>query len=152
MFSDLPTPAYNTTSFPQDPYPVTAPAPLFNSRSSEDTTPHSRSNSRTDTESSLANTGFIPLQPSYSYDPATFNKQNHQESYGSLNGALATAPPALQEKSAERIKAMEKRNRRESGMLMVNMMAQQRESSAGRRQSSMNSLRRVGEEATFFNE
>ena len=78
--------------------------------------------------------------------------QQSQESYGSLNSALATAPLAPQDKSADRLKAIEKRNRRESGMLTVNMMAQQRESSAGRRQSGMHSLRRVGEEATFFHE
>ncbi|KAL9096205.1 MAG: hypothetical protein Q9165_001728 [Trypethelium subeluteriae] len=158
MFSDLPTPGYNTTSFPQDQYPVTAPAPLFTSHASDDPTSHSRSGSRTDTDTALANTGFIPIQPSYSYDSANLHKQQQNQheghtGYSSLNGALATAPPALQEKSAERMRAIEKRNRRESGMLMVNMMAaQKRESSAGRRQSSLSSLKRMAEGSTFFHE
>ena len=142
MFSDLPTPSYNTTSFPQDQYPVSAPAPLFSSTSDENTS-HSRSNSRANADSGLNNTGFVPIQPSYPYQ---------ESGYSSLNGALATAPPAIQDKSAERLKAIEKRNRRESGMLMVNMMAAQRDASAGRRQSSMSSLRRVGEESTFYHE
>ncbi|KAI9693958.1 MAG: hypothetical protein M1822_003229 [Bathelium mastoideum] len=149
MFSDLPTPSYNS-SFPADQYPGATPAPLFSSVSTsnpDDLASHSRSNSRTDADSSggtglgLGATGFIPMQPSYAYQ---------ENGYGSLNGALATAPP---EKSAERLKALEKRNRRESGMLMINMMAAQREASAGgRRQSSMSSLRRVGEESTFYHE
>jgi len=64
MFSDIPTPAYNQTSFQQ----AIAFSPGLQQNSGYDT-------------------GFIPLQPSY--DAPVYNQQQMQgEGFGSLNGVL----------------------------------------------------------------
>lgn len=67
MFSDIPTPAYNQTSFQQ----AIAFSPGIQQNSGYDT-------------------GFIPLQPSY--DAPVYNQQQMQgEGFGSLNGVLHPA-------------------------------------------------------------
>ncbi|KAI9705772.1 MAG: hypothetical protein M1820_005020 [Bogoriella megaspora] len=111
MFSDLPTPGYNTTAFPQ---------PLNLHHTTDSHEPHHQPHHQRD--NSFADTGFIPIQPSYTNAAQTAASE---AAYSSLNSALAATarpsssrnsslgppPPAFQEKSAAR------KNRRESSML-----------------------------------
>ena len=115
MFSDLPTPAYNQTAFPQGP-----PLGQFPSmQSATDPNP----NSNTDVAES---TGFIPMQPSYETrtyvsDPQAPTQpqqrystapppQPQRPEYGSMNMMLAPS-------NAATLKA----KRRESSMLFMGM-------------------------------
>ncbi len=92
MFSDLPTPAYNQTSF-QTSYSLPIQHP----------TPHEAND-----------TGFIPMHPSYETKVVQKPASHHEEQqaieggFGSLNGALALPKDV-------------KARRRESGMLLVTM-------------------------------
>ncbi|KAF2809945.1 RhoGAP-domain-containing protein [Mytilinidion resinicola] len=119
MFQDLPTPAYNQTSFQQ---PSAFPHPGQHQQHAG------------------YDTGFIPLQPSYDaphYSQPQYNPpQPHGDGFGSLNGAL----------QADNSRDVKQR-RRESGMLLVNMgLNNQRKSSMQklREDSSM-----VQEESAF---
>ena len=127
MFSDLPTPAYNETSFQQrfdrrppqfqDNAPPSYPAPQPPSQQQE----RNRNGSQ--------DAGFVPMRPSYDapqYDQAYQNG----DGYGSLNSAV-------QGNSRE-----QRQRRRESGMLLMNMnMGGQRKGSNGSSGSSNQRLR-----------
>ncbi|KAL9109318.1 MAG: hypothetical protein Q9227_006073 [Pyrenula ochraceoflavens] len=106
MFSDIPTPAYNQSSFPTTSFP----------------NPHAmQQKPDSHTHHAAGDTGFIPMQPSYetrSYEsdvqPAPVpvrpqpHQQHHQPEYGSMNRMLAPANPVS-------VKA----KRRESSMLFM---------------------------------
>jgi RalA-binding protein 1 len=113
MFSDLPTPAFNQTSF-QQPYdrqpqqqqqyqPLLAPAyppPQPPGQGYE--------------------SGFIPMRPSYD-TPSYEQPYQGGEGYGSLNGAVQSNNAREQ-----------RQRRRESGMLLMNMGGGQRKGSNSR--------------------
>ena len=130
MFSDLPTPAYNETSFQQrfdrpppqlqDRAPPSYPAPPPPQQQQE----RGRNGSY--------DSGFIPMRPSYDA-PQYEQAYQNGEGYGSLNSAV-------QGNSRE-----QRQRRRESGMLLMNMgMGGQRKGSNG---SSASSNQRVREDA-----
>ncbi|KAH7132075.1 hypothetical protein B0J11DRAFT_428616 [Dendryphion nanum] len=102
MFSDLPTPAYNETTFQRS---LNAP-PSF----PQQNTQQSRQQQQQQQQQQYAgyDTGFIPLRPSY--EAPSYEQQYQSEGYGSLNGAL------LPNNSREA-----RQKRRESGMLLMNM-------------------------------
>ena len=124
MFTDLPTPAYNQTTFPEGPPPAQFPIlqPSTNSNPSNASVAH--------------NTGFIPMQPSYETktyvsDPQAPTQPQQRYSmapplaqraeYGSMNMMLAPS-------NAATLKA----KRRESSMLFMGM---------GHRKSSVPKMR-----------
>ncbi|KAF2090496.1 RhoGAP-domain-containing protein [Saccharata proteae CBS 121410] len=94
MFSDIPTPAYSQTSFPQQ-----------QDRSGGSVRAAGPENNQ--------DTGFIPMQPTYDNNTSQIYNALHQQGidgYGSLNGALH--PGNSRDAKAKR---------RESGMLLMNM-------------------------------
>lgn len=105
MFSDLPTPAFNQTSFqqhydrqPQQYQPLAAPS-----------YPPPQPPQSHQAQNSGYNSGFIPMRPSYD-TPSYEQPYQGGEGYGSLNAA------------AQSNNAKEQRQRRrESGMLLMNM-------------------------------
>ncbi|KAF2280842.1 uncharacterized protein EI97DRAFT_454083 [Westerdykella ornata] len=103
MFSDLPTPAYNQTSFQSQDRPPVFPMGASHA-SSLQPPPHQQSHASYDT-------GFIPLRPSYD---APMYEQHYQGDggYGSLTASLQ--PNSGNSKEARQA-------RRESGMLLMNM-------------------------------
>ncbi|KZM21649.1 GTPase activator [Ascochyta rabiei] len=149
MFSDLPTPAYNETSFPQrfdkrpsqfqdssaPSYP--APPPSQQQQQQQQQQQHRYPQQHHQQQERGRNggydSGFIPMQPSYDasqYEQAYLGG----EGYGSLNSAV-------QGNSRE-----QRQRRRESGMLLMNMngsVGGQRKGSNG---SSGSSNQRVREE------
>lgn len=127
MFSDLPTPAYNETSFPQRfdrrppqfpdaNHPPSYPAPPPPQHQQE----RGRNGSH--------DAGFVPLRPSYD-TPQYEQAYQNGEGYGSLNSAV-------QGNSRE-----QRQRRRESGMLLMNMGMGQRKGSSGSSGSSHQRLR-----------
>ncbi|KAF2683451.1 hypothetical protein K458DRAFT_305246 [Lentithecium fluviatile CBS 122367] len=125
MFSDIPTPAYNETSFqqpfqqptqprqdrPPSSFPLGLPPP-----SHAPPQPPQQQNP----QYAGYETGFIPLRPSYEA-PAYEQQYQQADGFGSLNGAVKGGS------------AREQRQRkRESGMLLMNMgMSQPRKGSNG---------------------
>jgi RalA-binding protein 1 len=128
MFSDIPTPAYNETTFqqpfqqpmqprhdrPPSSFPVGMPPPSY--------APPQPPQQQQQHASQYAGyeTGFIPLRPSYEA-PAYEQQYQQADGYGSLNGVAKGGT------------AREQRQRkRESGMLLMNMgMGQPRKGSNG---------------------
>ncbi|KAF2015971.1 hypothetical protein BU24DRAFT_346195 [Aaosphaeria arxii CBS 175.79] len=105
MFSDLPTPAYNTTSFGQA---MDAPA-SFPQQLPQLPQPRQQQQQQQQQQYAGYETGFIPLRPSY--DAPMYEQQfQGAEGYGSLNGALQ---PGNSREAKQR--------KRESGMLLMNM-------------------------------
>jgi RalA-binding protein 1 len=109
MFSDLPTPAYNQTSFQQQPsfqqhydrqpqqyQPLAAP-------SYPPPQPPQQQGQAAGYDS-----GFIPMRPSY--DAPSYEQGYQGEGYGSLNGAVQGGTAREQ-----------RQRRRESGMMLMNM-------------------------------
>jgi len=101
MFSDLPTPAYNQTSFqqpygnhPQQYQPLAAPS-------------YPPPQPPQQQQSHGYDSGFTPLRPSYE---AAYEQQYQGDGYGSLNGAVQSGSAREQ-----------RQRRRESGMLLMNM-------------------------------
>lgn len=109
MFTDLPTPAYNQTSFhsidqasgfPQGPgHPQLQPP----------------QNQQQQQQQGYAgyDTGFIPLRPSY--EAPKYEQQYQQGGFGSLNGTVQQQQPQPGDGRTD------KQRRRESGMLLMNM-------------------------------
>ncbi|KAF2109109.1 hypothetical protein BDV96DRAFT_652344 [Lophiotrema nucula] len=137
MFSDIPTPAYNETTF-QQPYQAPPSFPMGHTAPQ----PYLQPQQQSQPQYAGYDTGFIPLRPSY--QPPGYEQQfQGGEGYGSLNGALQPENP--REARARR---------RESGMLLMNMgMGQPRKGSNPREQPMrMDSVRdpRIVREETAF--
>ena len=129
MFSDLPTPAYNETTFQQrmdrppqgyqgnsaPNYPPPQPPQQYQQQQQQQ-----YSNQQQQGQYSGYDSGFIPMRPSYD-TPAYDQPYTSGEGYGSLNGVVQSSG------------AREQRQRkRESGMLLMNMgMGGQRKGSGG---------------------
>jgi RalA-binding protein 1 len=113
MFSDLPTPAYNQTTFqhydrPPQQFQSLAAPPYESSQPPQQQMQNGNNDS-----------GFIPMRPSY--DAAPYEQPYQGEGFGSLNAA-AQAGTAKEQRQ----------RRRESGMLLMNMnMGAPRKGSAG---------------------
>jgi RalA-binding protein 1 len=105
MFSDLPTPAYNQTTFNQhydrqpQQYQSLAPAPSY---------PPPQPPQQQQAQNPGYESGFIPVRPSY--DAPSYEQPYQGEGYGSLNGAVQSGNAREQ-----------RQRRRESGMLLMNM-------------------------------
>jgi RalA-binding protein 1 len=102
MFSDLPTPAYNETTFPQSLNPP-ANFPMGPGAPSLQPPPQQQN-----MQYAGYDTGFIPLRPTY--DAPMYEQKYQTEGYGSLDGAIQ--PGSARDT---------KQRRRESGMLLMNM-------------------------------
>jgi RalA-binding protein 1 len=114
MFSDIPTPGYNETSFPQrfQPQPKAVPPPSFppppppqhQQQSQQQQYQQYQQSQQPNYES-----GFIPMKPSYN---ASQYDQSYQggDGYGSLNSSVSSNSSRDQ-----------RQRRRESGMLLMNM-------------------------------
>ncbi|KAJ4336223.1 Rho GTPase activating protein [Ascochyta clinopodiicola] len=142
MFSDLPTPAYNETTFPQrfdrrpshskgnsaPSYPAPQPPQQQHRHQQQHQQQHERG------RNGSYDSGFIPMQPSYD---ASQYEQAYQggEGYGSLNSAV-------QGNSRE-----QRQRRRESGMLLMNMNANMGGQRKGSNGSSGSSNQRFREDA-----
>ena len=137
MFSDIPTPAYNETTF-QQPYQPPPSFPMGHNAPQ----PYLQPQQQPQPQYAGYDTGFIPLRPSYQA-PGYEQQFQGGEGYGSLNGALQPENP--REARARR---------RESGMLLMNMgMGQPRKGSNPREQPMrMDSVRdpRIVREETAF--
>lgn len=129
MFSDLPTPAYNETTFQQrfdrrPPQFQESPAPSY-------PPPQPPQQQHERGRNGSYDSGFIPMRPSYDA-PQYEHAYQGGEGYGSLNSAV-------QGNSRE-----QRQRRRESGMLLMNMnmgMGGQRKGSNGSSASSNQRLR-----------
>ncbi|KAJ4300897.1 Rho GTPase activating protein [Kalmusia sp. IMI 367209] len=126
MFSDIPTPAYNETSFqPQVPLnqqqwngrPPSA-FPMGNAPNYPPPQPPQQQQQQ-HTQYAGYDTGFIPVRPSYD-SPGYEQQYQGGEGYGSLNSARQSGNAREQ-----------KQKRRESGMLLMNMGMGQRKGSNG---------------------
>lgn len=108
MFSDLPTPAYNQTSFQQhyDRQPQ-----QFQSLGAPSYPPPQPPQQQP--QNAGYDSGFIPMRPSY--DTPSYEQPYQGEGYGSLNGAIQ--PGSARE---------QRQRRRESGMLLMNMGGQRK--------------------------
>ena len=132
MFSDLPTPAYNETTFQQrfdrrPPQFQDGAAPSYPAPQ-----PPQQQQQQEPGRNGSYDSGFIPLRPSYDA-PQYEQAYQNGEGYGSLNSAV-------QGNSRE-----QRQRRRESGMLLMNIgMGGQRKGSNG---SSASSNQRLREEA-----
>lgn len=108
MFSDLPTPAYNETTFQQR---MDRPAQNHQGNSAPNYPPPQPPQQQQQQQVQYNNyeAGFIPMRPSYD-TPSYEQPYRSGEGYGSLNGAVQSGG------------AREARQRkRESGMLLMNM-------------------------------
>ncbi|KAH4055990.1 hypothetical protein HBH49_047780 [Parastagonospora nodorum] len=105
MFSDLPTPAYNQTSFQQH---YDRPSQQFQPLAAP-SYPPPQPPQQSQGQNTGYDAGFIPMRPSYE---APSYEQPYQggEGYGSLNGAVQSGSAREQ-----------RQRRRESGMLLMNM-------------------------------
>lgn len=107
MFSDLPTPAYNETTFQQrfDRQP-----PSFPGSSAPNYPPPQppQQHQQQGQHPSYESGGFIPMRPSY--DAPAYEQPYQAEGYGSLNGVVQSGSAREQ-----------RQRRRESGMLLMNM-------------------------------
>jgi RalA-binding protein 1 len=136
MFSDLPTPAYNQTSFPQHidrppqgyqassapSYPPPQPPWEHQQQHQQQQQQQPQQQHQQQQQGQYADydSGFIPMRPSY--DTPNY-EQPYQSGggYGSLNGAVQSGTAREQ-----------RQRRRESGMLLMNMgMGGQRKGSNG---------------------
>jgi RalA-binding protein 1 len=125
MFSDIPTPAYNETTF-QDSFQQPAqqrqdrPPSSFPLGLSPPSHAPPQPSQQQHPQYAGYETGFIPLRPSYEA-PAYEQQYQQADGFGSLNGAVKGGS------------AREQRQRkRESGMLLMNMgMSQPRKGSNG---------------------
>ncbi|KAJ4411122.1 Rho GTPase activating protein [Didymella pomorum] len=131
MFSDLPTPAYNETTFPQrfdrrpPQFQDSVPPPSYPAPQPPQQQQHQQERGRNGSYDS----GFIPMRPSYDA-PQYEQAYQNGDGYGSLNSAV-------QGNSRE-----QRQRRRESGMLLMNMnMGGQRKGSNGSSASSSQRLR-----------
>lgn len=127
MFSDLPTPAYNQTSF------QTVERPAGPQQNSGQLQPPNQQYGY--------DTGFIPLRPSY--EAPSFPQPMQVQAFASLNGSLA--PENARDA---------KQKRRESSMLLMNMGMQgmqttPRKGSNPRIREEMSDPRMVREETAF---
>lgn len=106
MFSDIPTPAYNETTFSQryNQAPQNLPHNFQTNAAPNYPPPQPPQQQQYNDNDS----GFIPIHPTY--DAQTYLQPYHAEGFGSLNGAVSTG------NSRE-----ERQKRRESGMLLMNM-------------------------------
>lgn len=116
MFSDLPTPAYNQTSFqqPYDRHPQqfqSLAAPSY----PPPQPPHQQQQQNQNTGYEF---GFMPVRPSY--EAAPYEQSYQGEGFGSLNGTIQSGSARDQ-----------RQRRRESGMLLMNMNMGQRKGSNG---------------------
>ncbi|KAJ4370379.1 Rho GTPase activating protein [Neocucurbitaria cava] len=121
MFSDLPTPAYNETTFQQryDRAPPNFQASVAPNYPPPQ--PPQQQQQQQQPQYSGYESGFIPLRPSY--DTPAYEQPYQGEGYGSLNGAVQAGNAREQ-----------RQRRRESGMLLMNMgmsMGGQRKGSNG---------------------
>lgn len=123
MFSDLPTPAYNETTFQQRfdrrPPQFQDSAPSYPAPPAPQQAQQQQQQQQERGRNGTYDSGFIPMRPSYD---APQYEQAYQagEGYGSLNSAV-------QGNSRE-----QRQRRRESGMLLMNMnMGGQRQGSHG---------------------
>jgi RalA-binding protein 1 len=122
MFSDLPTPAYNETTFQQR---MDRPPPGYQGNTAPDYPPPQPPQQQQPQQQQQGqyggyDAGFIPLRPSYDA-PAYEQLYQAGEGYGSLNGAVQSGDARGQ-----------RQRRRESGMLLMNMgMGGQRKGSNG---------------------
>jgi RalA-binding protein 1 len=105
MFSDLPTPAYNQTSFGQ--HYDRQPQQFQSLGAPTHPPPHAP---QEHAQNSGYDSGFTPLRPSYDTAPAPYEQPYQGEGFGSLNAAA-------QPQSGR----TERQRRRESGMLLMNM-------------------------------
>lgn len=128
MFSDIPTPAYNETSFQQpfqQPYQqppqqqYDRPPSSFPMGSSAPSYPPPQPPQQQQPQYAGYDTGFIPLRPSYEA-PAYEQQFQSAEGFGSLNGAVQPGNAREQ-----------RQRRRESGMLLMSMGMGQRKGSNG---------------------
>ncbi|CAO2649167.1 Nn.00g101160.m01.CDS01 [Neocucurbitaria sp. VM-36] len=121
MFSDLPTPAYNETTFQQR---YDRPPPNFQANAAPNyppPQPPQQQQQQQQPQYSGYESGFIPIRPSY--DTPAYEQPYQGEGYGSLNGAVQAGSAREQ-----------RQRRRESGMLLMNMgmsMGGQRKGSNG---------------------
>ncbi|KAF2474714.1 uncharacterized protein BDR25DRAFT_111401 [Lindgomyces ingoldianus] len=145
MFSDIPTPAYNETSFqplqPQTHHAFQPPSsfPMGPNSSQQQLQPPSQHHQQPQQPQYAGyDTGFIPMHPSY--DAPLYPQPAQSEGFGSLNGALQ--PGSSREA---------KQRRRESGMLLMNMgLNGQRQGSNPRiRDDARKDPRMVQEESMF---
>ncbi|KAH8726215.1 hypothetical protein GQ44DRAFT_771410 [Phaeosphaeriaceae sp. PMI808] len=106
MFSDLPTPGYNQTSFQQQQQHYDRPQqfPLHAAPSYPPPQPPQQQQGY----NAGYDSGFTPLRPSY--DAPSYEQPYQGEGYGSLNGAVGSGNAREQ-----------RQRRRESGMLLMNM-------------------------------
>ncbi|KAF2794955.1 hypothetical protein K505DRAFT_240982 [Melanomma pulvis-pyrius CBS 109.77] len=134
MFSDLPTPAYNETSFQRFEAPSSFPMGLGGHQQPpqqhqqhqqqqqyQQQQQHQQQQQQQQQQNQTPpyagyDTGFIPLRPSY--DAPLYEQHYQAEGYGSLNGAVSSG-------SSRDIK----QRRRESGMLLMGMGQGQRKGS-----------------------
>jgi RalA-binding protein 1 len=105
MFSDIPTPAYNQTSFQPHDRPSAFPMAMGAPQQQQ---PSHQQPQQPQQQYADYDTGFIPLRPSY--DAPMYEHQYQAEGFGSLNSTLQPG------NSKEARQA-----RRESGMLLMNM-------------------------------
>lgn len=111
MFSDLPTPAYNQTSFQ---HPYDRQQPQFQSLAAPSYPPPQPPQPPHHPQPTNAgyDAGFIPIRPSYD-TPSYEQPYQGGEGYGSLNGVVHAGSAREQ-----------RQRRRESGMLLMNMAGQ----------------------------
>ncbi|KAF1846024.1 RhoGAP-domain-containing protein [Cucurbitaria berberidis CBS 394.84] len=109
MFSDLPTPAYNETTFQQrfDRQPPNFQASATPSYPPPQP-PQQQQQQQQQAQYSGYESGFIPIRPIY--ETPAYEQPYQGEGYGSLNGAIQTGTAREQ-----------RQRRRESGMLLMNM-------------------------------
>ncbi|KAF2832547.1 RhoGAP-domain-containing protein [Ophiobolus disseminans] len=108
MFSDLPTPAYNQTSFQQHYDRQPQQYQSLNAPSYPPPQPPQQQ-----AQNSGYDSGFTPLRPSY--DTPSYEQPYQGEGYGSLNGTVQSGNAKEQ-----------RQRRRESGMLLMNMGGQRK--------------------------
>ncbi|PSN60650.1 hypothetical protein BS50DRAFT_205692 [Corynespora cassiicola Philippines] len=116
MFSDIPTPAYNETSFQQQQQHYDRPPSSFPMAPAAPQYAPPQPPQQQQRQHAGYDTGFIPLRPSY--ESPAYEQPAYGDSYNSLNGALQ--PPSARDA---------RQRRRESSMLMMNMGAGQRKGS-----------------------
>lgn len=105
MFSDIPTPAYNETTFQQR---YERPPPNFQAATAPSYPPPPPPQQHQQAQYGGYDSGFIPLRPSY--DAPAYEQPYQGEGYGSLNGAIQSGNAREQ-----------RQRRRESGMLLMQM-------------------------------
>lgn len=108
MFSDIPTPAYNQTSFQSHERPAAFPMGAQAPQQQQHSQHQQQQQQGQQQQYANYDTGFIPLRPSY--DAPMYEPPYQSEGFGSLNGSLA--PTSAKDA---------RQARRESGMLLMSM-------------------------------